>query len=163
MAQTSKTRIKDMSIDPASIKLPEKYRVEQNESSTTTEKPETGGFETMVDRMNKKKPKKPPELRPSHHHGHGRISNWVCVKNISTSEVLRVRREDAEKKLLPTGKYQYTNKTEWRNFVKKKDEITSTPEAPQRQKNKHQQRRPKHHKKTPKKNSKNTKDAPTNN
>lgn len=124
MAQTSKVRIKDMSIDPSSIKLPEKYRIDKNtlENQSTSEKKDNGGFETMVDRFNKKKPKKPPELRQSHHRGHGRISNWVCVKNTITSEVLRVRREDAEKKLIPTGKYQYTNKTEWRNFINKNTE-----------------------------------------
>lgn len=147
MAHTSKTRIKDMSIDPNSVKLPDTYKIDihssPSETSTPTTTPDNGGFETLVDRIQKKKPKKAPLFRQSHHRGHGRISNWVCVKHLLTNEVIRVRRKDAETTLIPSGKYQYTNKTEWRAFVRSQQHQTAqaVQKEAQPKRQQHRQRR----------------------
>lgn len=136
MAKTSKTRIKNINIDPHSIKLPDKYKIDKDSTTVSNEeskreKNNESSFETMVEKYNRKKPKKPPERRPSHHRGHGRISNLVCVKDMKTSEIFKVRREDAEQKLIPTGRFQYTSKTEWRNFLaqQQKDSSLKTDET----------------------------------
>ncbi|MCS7317592.1 MAG: hypothetical protein NZZ41_04675 [Candidatus Dojkabacteria bacterium] len=113
------------------INLPAHHRVEsqastpveQNNQQSEQQQKDTK-FETLVEKYNKKKPKKAPQFRPSHHHGHGRISNWVCVQSTTSSEVLKVLREDAEQKLIPTGKWRYCSKKVWRDYVKSQNQIS---------------------------------------
>lgn len=134
MAERSKTRIKDMTINLSDIKLPEKYRIDNNVgnsnvgnskeivNSTLTNEVSGGEvkFETMVERFNKKKPRKPAYLRPSHHCGHGKISAYVCIKKIENgvvTEVIRVSREEAKNKVA-SGIWFYCPKKEWKEFIR---------------------------------------------
>ena len=93
-----KHRLNDMSIDPSTIK-----------KSTVTETTTEGNKVVKV-----KKERKDPSRYPSHHRGHGKVSNWVCVKR--EGEVQRVARATVEK-LLAQG-WNYCPRKEWKAFNK---------------------------------------------
>jgi hypothetical protein len=90
-----KNKLTDMSIDPSTIK------------KGTSETEETSSGE--VKRV--KKARKEPYRYISHHRGHGKVSNYVCVKK--GDEVKRVARATVEELFISNG-WAYCPKSEWK-------------------------------------------------
>lgn len=93
-----KHRVKDMSFKPEEVKV----------KSKEPEVAETGDKKAVVVT---RKERKSPDRRPSHHRGHGKVSNWVCVKK--GDEVLRVQRATVEAKYINAG-WNYCPRKEWK-------------------------------------------------
>lgn len=106
-------KLQDMSIDPSKLKIKQKEEV-------TPVASETKGKVTPSIR----KEKRSPDKRPSHHRGHGKQDNWVCVTK--GEEVLRVERKTVEAKYISQG-WNYCSKTLWRQKVR---DVGVTPVAP---------------------------------
>jgi hypothetical protein len=104
-----KNRLNDMSIDPSTVKG-------KGEVTEVTE----GGKKVLK----VKKERKDPKYYPSHHKGHGKVSNSVCVKK--GEEIRKVERVTVEK-LIEQG-WNYCSKKEWKLKVRDATQVTvATP------------------------------------
>lgn len=92
-----KHRLNDMSIDPSTIKV-------KPQATETAE----------GKKVKAKAPRKDPSRYPSHHRGHGKASNFVCVKR--NGVVAKVERVTAETKYIAAG-WQYCPRNEWRKYL----------------------------------------------
>jgi hypothetical protein len=78
-----------------------------------------------------RKEKKSPDRRPSHHRGHGKVDNWVCVNK--GDEVLRVERKTVEAKYINQG-WNYCPKSLWKQKVRDAGSAPQVTPAPKKSK-----------------------------
>lgn len=99
----AKNKLNDMSIDPNKVKV-----------KTSTQEV-TQGDSKEPKKVKVVKARKDPKYYISHHKGHGKMSNWVCVKK--GEEVLRVERATVEKEYIANG-WAYCPKKEFKKTLK---------------------------------------------